>query len=211
LDEVSQSFWSDEELNDYINAGYYYYWQWMLNAKHPGTIKTTYISIVSGVASYPLPSDFHSARLVERVFNSETVPMQYYERFETANRISATVVSYLRGYLPRYHFEGENLVLEPTPADNIENGIKLTYRFIPPRLSKDTDSPHPAFHDFYHELLVGYCVIQAKEKEEMVGGGGADIVPFIRSHELREQKFKETIELSSEQRVYVEPFGIEVC
>ena len=87
--------------------------------------------------------------------------------------------------------------------ETVSDGIKLTYFFIPDRLSDNSDEPDAGFNQFYHELIITKAVILAKEKEEAVGGGGADLGPFLRTLAEREQKFKESIELSTYQRFYV--------
>jgi len=211
LDEVTEKFWDDDELWDYINDGYYQYWMWMIRAVNRGVVKSTTLNITADTAEIALPSDYFLARLVERVVDSATIPMDYKERYDSANRTSGTSSSASFGYVPQYHFEGQNLIIEPTPGDTVANGIKLTYIFIPDRMTAGTDEPDDGFPDFFHDLLVGYCVIQAKEKEEMVTPGGADISPFVVSQGKREQMFKEVIELETLQRIYSEPWGIRTC
>lgn len=212
LDETTTGntnvFWTDDELNDYVNDGYLHYWQWMVNAKHPGTFKSTTLNIVSGTSTIALPSDYLEARLVERVFDAALVPMQYQPRFDTSKATSGIVATSLLGYLPSYDFIGQNLDLNPTPQESVTSGIKLTYIFWPDRLSANGDTPNAAFHSGFHDLLVGWAVIQAKEKEEMVGGGGADAGPVLASQKRREDAFKASIELPTLQRFYSEPWGI---
>lgn len=212
LDETTTGnsgvFWTDNELNDYINDGYFYYWQWLIDARNPAILKRTSLDITSGVDTITLPSDFLTARLVERVFDSATVPMQYAPRFDSSKSTNGTVASSLLGYLPSYDFFGSNLVLNPTPQETISGGILLTYMFAATRLSNDTDTPNAAFPDLFHDLLVGWCVIQAKDKEEMIGGGGSDMAPFLASQAKREALFKSSIESTTLQRFYSEPWGI---
>lgn len=209
LDETSEAFWTDDELNDYINEGYLYYWQWFISAKNPGAIKNTTLNIVGGTASIALPADFCMARLVERVLSTGTFPLWYSERADLPN-YTAGVPSGNDTYLPKVRFEGANVILEPTPSDSVTGGIKLTYYFYPDRLTADSGvsgTPNAAFHDFFHDLIVYQCVLLAKAKEEHLGGGGADLGAWGALMRDKEQKFKETIETPTTQRQYVQPFG----
>lgn len=178
----------------------------MLAARHNGTLTNTSLDIVAATATIALPSNFAFARLVERVITSGTVPLWWNERFDSPN-YTAGVTSSSDYYLPHIRFEGVNLVLEPTPLESVTGGIKLTYYFLPTRLSNNTDTPSAAFHEFYHDLLVGYCVIQAKSKEEAIGQGGADLGAFGAMQAQKEQMFKSTIEVPTVQRSAVQPFG----
>jgi hypothetical protein len=213
LDESDEVFWDDDELIDYVNEGYFYYWNWLIQAQHALCVTSDTLDMVSGVATCALPSDCVSCKLVERVVGAATIPMEYFVRYETSNRTQGVAASSLIGYLPRYHFEGANLILEPTPSIDEDDGIKVTYYKQPTRLADGSDEPLPPLDDFYSDLLVIYAVICAKEKEEMIspGTGGIDTAPFLGRQQRLEQKFKEMIELPTEARIYVEPFGIETC
>ena len=214
LDESSPAFWTDDELIDYVNEGYIHYWQWLIQAGHPAAISdpSTSLDIVDGVNEIALPLDFVKARLVERVMDSATIPMEFFERFDTSNRTSGVSTNSLLGYVPRYRFQGPSLVLEPTPCMSQTGGILLTYFYNPDRLTSG-DTPSAPFDDLYSDLLVLYAIICAKEHEEMIspGTGGVDSAPFLGRLQRLEQKFKESIEPMSTQRLYSEAFGIETC
>ncbi len=210
LDENVASFWSDAELDDYINEGYLYYWQWMINARHPGAMKNTPLNITGGTATIALPADFCMARLVERVVTSGTYPLWYQERVDDPN-YTAGVPSNTDLYMPKVRFEGANLVIEPTPSDTVTGGIKLTYYFYPDRMTTDTGAtgtPNAAIHDFFHDLLVYQCVLLAKAKEEHLDSGSSDLGAWGVLMREKEQAFKSTIETPTTQRQYVQPFII---
>lgn len=204
LDETAAKFWTDDDLNDYIDQGYNFYWQWMVQAQHNLTITTTTLNLVSGTATIALPSDFLEARLVERVTANYTIPLPYYERYNTLNMTSGYVDNASAVYTCR--FLGSSLLLEPTPQITETGGIKLTYFRTPTALSSDSDTPE--IPSIFHDMLVTYTVIQAKEKEEAESNQPADVAPFIRTLEKQEQLFKESIERSTTQRVFVQPFSL---
>ena len=160
LDEESAGFWSDAELDDYINEGYLEFWKQAVQGQYYKTQKTSLLNTVSGTAEISLPSDFLKFRLVEKVLPDRTVPLEYRSRFEQTNRTSgygSTAYS-----LYTYDVIGSNLVLEPTPQVSETGGIKATYFYTPTRLSADSDE-----HDLgsiHDALLVAYACVQAKEK-----------------------------------------------
>lgn len=202
LDELSESFWEDDELDDYLNEGYFHYWQWMLNARYQRCRKSVFLNIVANNEAIVLPSDFAIADRVEQVRDSVTVPLRWRERFDEPN--------YTNGAFGwgnyTVTFEGASLILEPTPGENVTGGIKLRYFYFPVRLVNDGDSPDAAFLDFYQDIIIGQAVLFAKAKEEAIGQGGADLGPFGALLSAKEQKFKETIELPTIQRQAVEQF-----
>jgi len=161
------------------------------------------LSIVSGTASIALPSDFILARLVERVLDNRTIPLKYFERYDTSNSTTSSFGS--ESYLPSYRFESSNIILEPTPQESIANGLKITYFKNVSDLTLDADIP--AFSSLWHDLLVVFAVCRAKEKEEALGLGGTDLGVFTASLRDKETMFLQTIEISSIQRVYSQPFG----
>lgn len=200
-----QVFWSDEELNDYLNEAYYYYWEMMLDATYQGCLLETFLNVLGGQAEVALPADYHTARLVEWVAQSGTIPLWWDERFEAPNYTAGVSFDGI-ALLPSVRFSRNNLILEPTPSDTINNVIKFTYYFIPPRMTDDTDEPDLAFKDFYQDLIVYQAVVLAKAKEEAIGQGGADLGAWGQVMERREQKFKESIKRPTTQRILVKPF-----
>jgi len=203
LDEASAKFWTDAELLNYINKGYYYYWQWMIQAQHPLTLKPTTLDTTAGTATVALPSDFIAVRLLEYVYSDRTEPLVYRERYDEASYTNLSSADNTSVYT--YRIEGSNLVLEPTPQTTTTSGIlKMIYYYLPDELGTGDTPTIPAM---YHNLLIDYCVVQGKRKEEAEGGGGTDIGVFMRDLMESEQSFKEMIERSSYQRIYVQHFG----
>lgn len=181
----------------------------MLRAGYYGCIATNSFDLAAGTASYALPADFVEARLVERILPGGTVPLDYNERYDTPNRTTGTTVNSSAYYLPSYHFEGANIVLEQTPQETTTGltGIKLTYWKIPVRLVSDSDTPDAAFKDLWHDMLVLYCAKGAKEKEELKGMGGVDF-QITGTLARLEQSFKESINVPTAQRQTVQPYGL---
>jgi len=204
LNETSAKFWTDAELNSYINEGNRYYWSLLILAQDPLTIKETNLTITSGTESIALPSDFIKIRLIERAFDSYDIPLKYKERYDTANGTSTSSAG--NTYLPSYRVMGSNLILEPTPQSTLTNGLVFTYFYQTADLDDDTDSPE--FNAHHHDILVDFCCVRAKEKEELIGGGGTGINSFKEELSRKEQIFKEMVETVTLQRRFVQPWVV---
>ena len=208
LDETTAAFWEDDDLTDFVNDSYYYYWLWMIQAAHPITLKETTHNIVASTAEIALPSDWVESRLVERVYDNYTIPLWWNERFEEGNWTAGVSSTGVEGYSPRIRFVGANLVIEPTPSSSITGGIKHTYFYTPTELSTGTDTPTGPLGSQYAPMIIERVMLLAKEKEEAVGRTGVDMMPTSQILQQWEQKFKESIELPISHRNYVKPFGL---
>lgn len=208
IDEPTPRFWTDAELNNWINQAYFYYYMELVDAYESYFATVVLINIVAGTATYPLPLDFDKIRLLERIVDgTTTVPLQEFNRIEAPNVISG--FTYTNSYFPTYRFFGTNFLLEPTPSNSQTNGLRLEYVPIPLTMALDIDAPNPAFLDHWQEMIVLKAAISAKMKEEMVGNQGADLGPFMTMLTTWENKVKEALEQRTMARRYTEPFGLD--
>lgn len=202
------SFWSDTELNNWINQAYYFSYMELVQAYEGYFAQQTYYNIVSGTDTYALPADFSKFRLLERVVdNTATIPLIEFERIETANLLSTFTATNI--FLPTFRFFGNNFILEPLPQVSITNGLRLEYVPIPTQLTLDADTPAASYLEHWQELIVLKAVISAKLKEEMTGGGGTDMGPFQSMLESWEQKVKDAVAKRAQTRVYTTQFGLD--
>lgn len=207
LDELTATFWSDDELNDYINETYRKVWQLLIDDSNRKALKTTNLSLVANTREVALPSDFVKARLLEHLVGTIYYPCKYYERYDTVTGDNTSPFSIVGDqYSYAYSFLGDNIILEPTPFDSETSTLRLTYFYVPTELSDDADEPD--IPTLYHDLFVLGCVIQAKEKEEMIGGDGASIAPFVSDYADLMDKFMTSISKQSQQRTYSQNFGV---
>lgn len=207
LDEPTAVYWTDAEINNWVNQAYFYYYMLIAQSFDGYFTKETLTNIVSNVNLVPLPSDFWKIRLLERVFATYTVPLRYYERMESPNITSNTNFSNV--YTPTYRFEGQNILLEPTPDTTIVGGLRLEYLPQPILMVADGDSPQPGFQESWQEGIVLRAAVSCKQKEEAVINGGTDVTTLTTLMQNWEQTIKEAEELRTMQRHYTEPFGID--
>lgn len=201
----NDSYWSDAELNEWINQSYFYYYMWIGETYDGYFAKDITIDLVANQAKYQLPADFWKVRLLERIYSTSTVPLFLFDRMEAVNITSGAGFSNV--FQPTYRFEGNYIVIEPTPDVSITDGLRLEYLSTPIRMNVDADTPDTDFKDFWQETIVLRAVICAKQKEEGVVNTGADLASFGSLLQSLEQTIKEAAEQRSEQRRYTEQFG----
>lgn len=208
LDENTPRFWDDADLNDYIQRGYYYYWQWLVDNSNARSYKQVALDLIQNVRNVALPADYVQTRLVEKIYNGglNSMPLIYQERFDDAQYSSPTSGD---AYFPRYSYVGTNLVFNPTPIATEIGNIRLTYVYRPLELTSDVQEPD--LDPIYHDLLVLYTVVEAKKKEEAMGMGGGPSDALMASQAQLEAKFKSTTERETMQRQLTEPFTTEIA
>lgn len=205
LDEPAAKYWSDAELNNWVNQGYFYYYIWVAESFDAYFAKETFLNINATQAAYPLPADLWKIRLLERVYSTFTVPLRIFDRMESANVTSNTNFSNL--YLPTYRFMGHSVVLEPTPDLSIIGGLRLEYIQEPTPLVGDSSTTADDFSQMWEEPIVLRAAIAAKMKEESVVNQGTDVGTLQSLLTQWEQNLKESASIRSEQRRYTEGWG----
>ena len=204
LDETTATFWSDNEIDSWLNESYRYYWNFIIQAFESFFLKTAYISFDNNAAGeYTLPTDFYKLKLILRNLGGETVPLRYFERYDNSVPNITTISSY---NLPTYRFRNGKLLFEPAPAITETNALTIEYIKTLTTLSsvQDVDSEFPSLAE---DCMVIRATLKAKAKEEMVDGRGVDSDPFLKDLMSSEQMLKESLELKTTGRVYAEQFG----
>lgn len=179
-------------------------WQKMVDCGHRKAQKVVLLSLVAGTRTVALPEDFTKVRLLEHLVGSVWYPCDFYERYDTAvtNQNTADVGNQYRF---AYSILENNIVLEPTPANDETDTLRLTYFYQVDDLEADDEEPE--IEKIFQYTLISGCCVQAKEKEEMIGGGGADTIPFLRTYNEQMQQFVNNIQLQTQQRIYTQPYG----
>lgn len=205
LDEPTADFWTDAQINNWINQAYNYCYHIVVQADEGFFRSVVLVNIVADQADYALPTNHLKTRLLERVFDTYTIPLRVFDRIESVNFTSATGLNNL--YVPSYRLVGQNITLEPTPIESITNGLRHEFVTQPVPMNADGDSPNAGFVDMWQEGIVLKAVISAKEKEEAIVGSGADVSAFVSDFAAWQQMIKEAAEIRVQGRRYTETFG----
>lgn len=206
LDETNEAYWTDVEINNWINQSYFYYYNWIVQSFEGYFTKDILINIVAGQAKYPVPSDFFKVKLLEQVIENKTQPLTYFDRLDSPNYTSGIGEVFAVNFT--YRFEGRNIVLEPTPTSNLTGGLRLEYISTPTGMSTDGSSPDSDFLEMWEEAIVIKAALSCKAKEEAVVGSGSDLSSLQQMLQGWEQIIKESCETRTLQRTYTQPFGL---
>ena len=124
LDDNSSVRWTDIEVDSYVNQAYENYFNKLVTKSYEGLLTTPILlNINSGVNEIALPPDFFQGKILYRVLPNKKVPCIYKSPYD--NSVLSTYASSV--YRPAYSFNGMNLLLDPTPSDNVIAGLELHY------------------------------------------------------------------------------------
>lgn len=138
----SAGFISNDEIDRWGNEGLYKYALMLMKASQGYFETTSLLDIVTAVETIALPSNFSSEPsllsmvIVEKVLTNGRVPLNYRKRYNQVNPTTGQGSG--EAYFPTYEFRGNSLVLEPTPVSSETDGIRITYKGLPPKLRSAT-------------------------------------------------------------------------
>lgn len=123
----------------------------MNNSSSAWLAKETKLNIVGATPSITLPTDCVLINFVKKLqFGTQYCPIEY---DESANVTTDTTAQNTANYTPTWKLVDSKLYLEPTPADNLTNGILLNYLAAPVALAADNSTvnlsiDYPVFIQF---------------------------------------------------------------
>lgn len=139
---------SDSELYAWINDGYNQLIDEVIANNPDYFVKIGTINLVGGTNTYTLPTDCEKVSMVSVQTNGE------WKRFFPLNNLGYSSADNDDDYdltNPKYYIYGSSIVLDPTPASSVTNGLKLWYVYTPTQLT--SDSSVPAVPARYHGLI----------------------------------------------------------
>lgn len=202
--DPNNSFWADDELTMYINDAIRQYFV-VLNDVAEGQFDVKVaLDLVSGQEVVTLPTDLFEIRAVYHVTNGCNQILKYYNNvsgsYSTGDNSSSEV------YTPYYFLRGNDLVLRPAPNFSQVGALSLEYTAMPDTLITGLDTLTSKISPVFKELVVKYCVYQAKIKESSVLGGNT--YQAVETHLADLFKiFKETVGGRSKYPQFVVPFN----
>ena len=170
IDEPSADFWSDAELNTWINLGQRHYVNKIGQAFEHYFGTSSFISYVAGTQFYDLPSDNIRLVRVERVDFEDPVELDPIS-INDKERFSRTLIAQTTGIenFEFYFIFGGQIGIAPTPDISLTNNIRLFYIQRVPDMTGDSgagNSPFLGLLEEHHEITAYYAAIQAYAKDE---------------------------------------------
>ena len=161
-DMENTDFVTDDEITDYINAGYRELYN-LLVSKYDSDyfVADPYTITGDGSAdSFDLPTDFFKLLGVDMQSNGEWVALR---PFSFADRNKYSLASFVgSSVLTRYRVRGNSLWLTPTPA----NGAAFRLWYVPRFTELEESDDVMTGVNGWEEYVITHAAIEMKDKEE---------------------------------------------
>lgn len=171
LDEDLAVFWSDTQLNKFIQRSFLNVYTQITQANRGYFETTATISYAAGQELYPLsaiaPLGFVKLCLVERVDippNTNLLPIDLSEKNNYADVVGAADP---QGY-ERYFITGNNIGITPIPQGNIANVIKLWFVPVAALPAVDADVFPADLTELHHEAIAQGAYLRAAQRDKQL-------------------------------------------
>lgn len=204
---ASESFWTDNFLQETINSNYRLRCAEIHMAAEGAFISVQQRDITANQYRYAWPSNFQRLNKLEIVrTDGARQTLRRFERQE-GGLVAPGTGTGADGYTPTYRPTGSGFDLEPGPVTTVTNGLRLEYISVPAELESDTDSLHADFPGIFSELIVLDSAISCFNTESIVDAGQG----LMRTVELERRRWEERWDRYIESRLVsrqaIEPFG----
>ncbi len=202
--DPTNSFWSDPEISGYLGDAIRRYFVMAVMDNEGYFTTQTDLNVVAATETIALPSDFFQIKNVWKKVTNGYISLTY--RNMVAEGYISNSGTSGDSYIPVYYFQGNNLVLRPTPSYSETAGIRIEYTQFPTTMVYGGDTMTSQVSPIFKELIVMYAVYKAKLRESMVNGGNMHTVPAGQVQALYDE-FKTAIAKRSKNPTFVIPFN----
>lgn len=208
----ANSTWLDDELTSYLNEAINQYFLECVSVNEgyftvqTGSMSNPDLDIVTNVETVALPDDCFQVKNVWKAVDNGWVSLNY--RNTLNESYFSNTGTTLDSYFPAYMFQGNNLVLRPTPNASQTAGLRIEYLQFPDTLIYGGDVLTNQVAPVFKQLLVMYAVYKAKLSESLTNGVDMSALPKSNLDQLY-QLFKDTIAKRSKNPTYVQAFNPE--
>lgn len=172
LDEDSAQYWSDAQLNTFINRSFLTVYTQIAQTGRGFFETTAFLNYSPGAELYPLvsiaPLGFMRLSLVERVDNPPNInllPIDISEKNDYAETASGTGDT--MGY-EKYFLSGNSIGIAPVPQVSIANVIKLWFVPVPLQLVIDADTFPEDLTEVHQELIAQGAYMRACMRDKQL-------------------------------------------
>lgn len=165
----TNSFWTDDELLAYMNAGIKRYFTLVAQFGQGQFTTTVSLSIVGNQETVPLPLDFFMAKSLSKMSsNGQTfIPLNYVNNLTD---VWITNASGGDGFCPSWYIRGANIILRPVSTTSEPASLLFEYVQFPSVMLTGGDSLTSDVSPVFRELIEMFAVYKAKLKESLVTG-----------------------------------------
>lgn len=169
-DAVGNGFFSDAEIDDYLNTGLGELHDMLVLAFEDYYVSSVSFNTVSGQSNYPFSgmglTNFYKCLGLDVADSGEILRVRKFS-FQERNRFSSNLLTRGRGEFSDfvYQVRGDSVEIMPTP----ESATSLTLWYIPSfsKLSADSDTVSSSIMSNWEEYAILTAVVKMKEKEEL--------------------------------------------
>lgn len=202
----NNSFWSDEELTEYLNEGVRMYLGEVIQNGDGQFVASTDLNIVSGTETVALPTDCFAIKALYKKVSGGYVMLSYMNNFTQGFSTSGGNSS--DSYTPSYYLRGNNIVLRDQPGFSETAGLRLEYVQFPDVMVGPGDTLTSQVSPLFKQVIEIYAVYKAKLKESMVNGVIMHKIPEEHLGMLLMQ-LKEAVAQRVQATTYIIPFDPE--
>lgn len=210
--DATNSTWLDDELTSYINeAVRLYFLEAVMANEGYFTVQTGTtlpdLDIVTNVETIALPIDCFEVKNVWKSVSDGWISLPYRNAMnESYTNIGGTGD---QTYFPSYYFQGNSLVLRPTPNFSQVGGIRLEYMQLPDTMIYGGDSMTNQVSPIFKQLIVMYAVYKAKLSDSLTNG--TDMFSAAKSNvDSLAQLFRDAIARRSKFPTSIQAFNPEI-
>lgn len=157
-----------EDLDYGINQAYRKTFLHITNSVEDYFVTSVTVNIVPLQRAYALPTNHLRTKMVEIYFQNKTTPLTRRRRGVAPNYTQGVGIS-IGGWFPYFDFEGDNLVLEPTPRMSITNGLTHTYYPTTTNLVNPSDTIISGYKDIFVDYLILEAALVCLSTTEAIG------------------------------------------
>lgn len=203
---ASNSFWTDAELDTYINEAIRIYFAELTKIDEGHFTTSVTLDLTANVETVAMPSDFFAMRALYRKSDTSYLILSY--RNNLTEGYTTDGGAPYDAYAPYYYFRGNSIVLRPIPGTSETAGLLMEYIQFPETLVAGGDLLTAQISPVFSQVIEMYAVYKAKMKESLVNQ--TDTASMAKSNlaELHKQ-FMDVIQLRSKNPTSIIPFNPE--
>lgn len=202
----NNSFWSDEDLTDYINDAIAIYFSEVKHNNEGLFTVTTTLNVTANTETVSLPTDCFEVRALYKKYSNGWSPLPYRPRSDESYNTEGIGDS--SAYLMYYFLRSNNIVLRPLPGFSETGGLQLEYISFPDVLVSGGDTLTTQIAPVFRQLIEIFAVYKAKLKESLVTGTAVH-KPAEENLSTIYKLFRDAIQLRSLGVTAVKPYNPE--
>lgn len=203
---AANSFWSDEEITDYLNEAIRMYYLEVTNNDEGFWTKIVDLDVVNNVETVALPADCFEIKAVymQQPQGYAVLPYRNYE----STSYSTQGGTGNQTYFPAYYFRENNLVLRPVPNYSATSALRVEYIYFPDMLQNAGDVMSANVLPIFKQLIEMYAVYKAKMKESLTNGTDTASMAKANMNEIY-KLFIDTVRNRSKYPQFIKSFNAE--